>query len=82
MALCAVGFLTPDFSQFGGLQTGVFFQNAECIATFDGAMLGGVPGKNDAAVFLVGEISHTRQCANAQQTCFINPDNLSPNLLL
>ena len=63
--LVRVGLLTPDLCQFRSLQIGVLFQKPERIAPFDGTMLGGVTGKNDAAVFRFGEISHPRQRADA-----------------
>ncbi len=77
-----VGFLPPDFRQFSGLQAGVLFQKPERIAPFNGAMLRGVTGKNDAAVFLFGQIRHPRQRANAQKPGLINPNHLPANLRL
>jgi hypothetical protein len=77
-----IGFLPPDFSQFSGLQSGVFFQNPERIAALDGPVLGGVTGQNNSAVLFFGKIGHPRQRANAQKSGLINPNHLAANLCL
>jgi hypothetical protein len=80
--LMRISLLPPDFFQFGGGQAGVFFQEAERVAPFDGAMLGGVPRKDNPAVLFFGQISHPRQCADTQKPGLINPNHLPANLRL
>jgi hypothetical protein len=80
--LVRVSLLPPDLRQFSRLQIGVLFQKPERIATFNGTVLGSITGKDNPAVLLLGQISHPRQCANAQKPGLINPYHLPANLRL
>ena len=80
--LVGIGLLPPDFFQFSGGQTGVFFQEAKRVAPFNGAMLRRVTGQDNPAISLFGQIRHARQRADAQKPGLINPNHLTANLRL
>ncbi len=78
--LMCVSLLPSDLGQFGRLQPGMLFQQPECVAPFNGPMLGGVTRKDDAAVFLFGEVNYARHRPNTQKPGLINPNHLAANL--
>ena len=74
--------MPPDFFQFGGLQSRVLFQQAQRVAAFNGSVLRGIAGEDQAALLFFGERGHPRQGAGTQQPGLIHPNHLAPDLFL
>ena len=58
------------------------FQNPQGISALNGSMLGRVTREDDPAIFPFSQVGYPSQCANTQQTCFVDPNHMTTDLLL
>ena len=74
--------LAANLFYLHGLQSGVTFQQPERVAPFDGAMLRGVAGENDAAVLFLRQLRDLFELRRGQQPGLINQQNAVANFIL
>jgi hypothetical protein len=67
--------LAANLFYLHGLQSGVTFQQPERVASFDGAVLRGVTGENNAAVLFLRQLRDLFELRHGQQPGLINQQN-------